>query len=176
MLDFLKVTVNDGLSLHANHNIIINWYLDAAFTVHSDFKSHTGACMTLGQGAITSISTKQKINTRSSTESELVSTDDILSKVIWSKRFVTAQGYTVNENIIYRDNQSTMKLKQHGKASSGKRTHHFHIKYFYITDLIKCQEVSIKYCPTNQMIADYMTKPLTGQKFHSFHKIIMNLP
>jgi hypothetical protein len=69
-----------------------------------------------------------------------------------------------------------MKLEQNGKASSGKRTRHFNIKFFYITDLIQRQEVSIKYCPTDQMIADYMTKPLTGQKFHSFRKIIMNLP
>jgi hypothetical protein len=105
-----------------------------------------------------------------------VSTDDIIAKVIWTKRFIEAQGYTVNENIIHRDNQSTMKLEQNGKASSGKRTRHFHIKFFYITDLIQRQEVSIKYCPTDQMIADYMTKPLTGQKFHSFRKIIMNLP
>ena len=132
--------------------------------------------MTLGQGAITAISTKQKINTRSSTEAELVSTDDIIAKVIWTKRFIEAQGYNVDENIIHRDNQSTMKLEQNGKASSGKRTRHFNIKFFYITDLIQHQEVSIKYCPTDQMIADYMTKPLTGQKFHSFRKIIMNLP
>jgi hypothetical protein len=176
MMDFLKTTVNDGLTLRANLNIIVNWYLDAAFAVHSDFKSHTGSCMTLGQGAITAISTKQKINTRSSTEAELVSTDDIIAKVIWTKRFIEAQGYTVDENIIHRDNQSTMKLEQNGKASSGKRTRHFNIKFFYITDLIQRQEVSIKYCPTDQMIADYMTKPLTGQKFHSFRKIIMNLP
>jgi hypothetical protein len=164
MMDFLKTTVNDGLTLRANLNIIDNWYLDAAFAVHSDFKSHTGSCMTLGQGAIMAISTKQKINTRSSTKAEFMSTDYIIAKVIWTKRFIEAQGYTVDENIIHRDNQSTMKLEQNGKASSGKCTHHFNIKFFYITDLIKCQEVSIKYCPMDQMIADYMTKPLTGQK------------
>jgi hypothetical protein len=62
--------------------------------------------MTLGQGAITSISTKQKINTRSSTEAELVSTDDIISKVIWTKHFIEAQGHKVDQNIIHRDNQS----------------------------------------------------------------------
>ena len=68
-----------------------------------------------------------------------------------------------------------MKLEQNGKASSGKRTRHFNIKYFYITDLLKSKEISIKYCPTDQMIADYMTKPITGKKFHYFRKIIMNL-
>ena len=85
MMDFLKTTVNDGLTLKANLNIIVNGYLNAAFAVHSDFKSHTGSCMTLGQGAITGISMKHKINTHSSTEAELMSTDDIIMKVIWTK-------------------------------------------------------------------------------------------
>ena len=172
-MDFLKTTQDDGLTLRVNHNlIVVSWYLDAAFTVHSDFKSHTGSCMTLGQGAITSVSTKQKVNTRSSTEAELVSADDIISKVIWTRRFLKAQGYTVENNIIHRDNQSTMKLEQNGKASSGKRTRHFNIKYFYITDLLKSKEISIKYCPTDQMIADYMTKPLPERSSTIFARLL----
>jgi hypothetical protein len=69
-----------------------------------------------------------------------------------------------------------MKLETNGKASSGKRTRHFNIKYFYITDLIQRGEVQIEYCPTNDMLADYMTKPLTGIKFQQFRNKIMNLP
>jgi hypothetical protein len=59
-------------------------------------KSHTGATMTLGAGTITSISTKQKVNTRSSTESKLVVHDDVVSKILWSKQFIEAQGFTIN--------------------------------------------------------------------------------
>lgn len=73
------------------------------------------------------------------------------------------------------DNQSTMKLELNGKASSGKRTRHFNIKYFYITDLIDQNELRIEYCPTDKMIADYMTKPLTGPKFSYFRNLIMNI-
>jgi hypothetical protein len=61
-----------------------------------------------------------------------------------------------------------------GKASSGKHTRHFHIKFFYITDLINRIEIQIKYCPTEDMITDYMTKPLVGVKFKHFRKLIMN--
>jgi hypothetical protein len=43
-----------------------------------------------------------------------------------------------------------------GNASSGEHTRHFHIKFFYITDLINRNEIQIKYCPTEDMIADYM--------------------
>ena len=84
------------------------------------------------------------------------------------------QGWKVNQNMILRDNLSSMKLETNGKASSGKRTRHFDIKYFYITDLIERKEVEIQYCPTDDMIADYMTKPLSGAKFHKFRKQIMN--
>ena len=130
--------------------------------------------MSLGNGIICSMSTKQKVNTRSSTEAELVGVDDIISKVLWTKLFIEAQGHKVTTNVIYHDNTSAMKLEANGKASSGKRTRHFNIKYFYITDLIERKEVQIKYCPTDAMLADYMTKPLVGTKFIHFRQQIMN--
>ena len=68
-----------------------------------------------------------------------------------------------------------MKLELNGKSSSGKQTRHFDIKYFFITDLIGCGLVKVEYCPTDLMIADYMTKPLLGEKFHVFRQAIMNL-
>ena len=67
------------------------------------------------------------------------------------------------------------KLADNGKASLGKRTRHFDIKYFYVTDLISRDEVVIRCCPTDEMIADYMTKALVGGKFTKFRELIMNL-
>jgi hypothetical protein len=136
----------------------IIWHVDASFAVHNDKKSHTGAIMSLGGGAIISISTKQKVNTQSSTEAELVSIDDVILKVVWTKLFIEAQCFTVNHNTIMCDNISSMKLEIYGKTSSGKQTRHLDIKYFYITDLIKRKEVTIQYCPTDAMLADYFTK------------------
>ena len=52
---------------------------------------------------------------------------------------------------------------------------HFDIRLFYVTDLIKAKEVDVKYCPTNRMWADYMSKPLVGSKFRKFRDVIMNL-
>ncbi len=113
------------------------------------------------------------MNTESSTESELVGADDMVSQVIWTTLFLEEQGYQVKDNVLYRDNQSAMKLEQNGKTSSGKRTRHLNIRYFYITDQIQKGLISIKYCPTDDMIADYMTKPLVGKKFIKFRKVIM---
>jgi hypothetical protein len=51
--------------------------------------------------------------------------------------------------LVYQDNTSSMQLEENGKASSGKHTHHFHIKFFYITDLINMNEIQIEYCRSN---------------------------
>ena len=173
IMTFLKATQDDVTTLMADGSATIKWYVDAAFGVHQDLKSHTGATMTLGQGIICSVSTKQKVNTRSSTEAELVGLDDVLSKIQWVKLFIEAQGFKV-KNIVYRDNTSSMKLEENGRASASKRTRHFNIKYFYITDLIERGEVYIEYCPTDAMLADFMTKPLVGAKFFAFRKQVLN--
>ena len=90
-------------------------------------QSQTGAVMSMGQGAVQSISKKQKVNTRSSTEAELVATDDILAQVIWTQKFMEAQGIPISENIIYQDNKSAMFLEKNGKSSAGKRSRHLDI-------------------------------------------------
>jgi hypothetical protein len=175
VLGFLKGTIEDVLTLEADDTQTMMWYIDAAFAVHADMKSHTGAIFTMGKGAIISDSRKQKVNARSSTESEIVGVDDEIGKVVWAKRFVEYQGFKVNLNIVYQDNTSSMKLEQNGKASSGKRTRHFDIKLFYVTDLVARDEVNVKYCPTGEMLGDYMTKPLVGAIFKRFRDLIMNL-
>ena len=68
------------LTLSANNLHCIKWYVDASFAVHPDFKSHTGATMSYGDGsdgATQSISRKQKLNMKSSTEAELVGVNDV---------------------------------------------------------------------------------------------------
>ncbi len=175
MMNYLNATKEDVAHVSADDNRTIRCYVDVAFAIHKDYKSHTGGIMTLGMGSICSASTKQKVNAKSSTESELIGVDDEISKKLWTKRFIEAQGHKVNANIVCRDNTSSMKLEANGKASSGKRTRHFHIKYFYFTDLIQRNEIQIEYCRTNDMIGDYMTKPLTGAKFTRFRNKIMGV-
>jgi len=60
---------------------------------------------------------------------------------------------------------STIKLEMNGKTSFGKSTRHFEIKLFYVTNLVERKEVTIEYCPTDEMMADFFTKPLVGNKF-----------
>jgi hypothetical protein len=96
-------------------------------------------------------------------------------KILWTKRFLEWQDFLVKLNIIYQDNTSTIKLEENGKESSGKRTRHFDIKYFYVTDLVGRTKVTIEYGSTDKMIADYNTKPVVGSKFVLFRDRTMNL-
>ncbi|KAL7581399.1 hypothetical protein ACA910_021988 [Epithemia clementina (nom. ined.)] len=175
MMRFLKCTKDDVLTLKAESLTRFEWHIDAAFAVHPDFKSHTGALIALEKGSIGGTSKKQKVNTRSSTEAEIIGTDDTIGQVLWSRLFMEAQGYPIQENVIKRDNMSSMKLEANGKASSGKRTRHLNIKYFFITDQIEKEKVKIEYCPTDELWADYMTKPLMGSKFKKFREQIMGM-
>ena len=91
--------------------------------------------MMLGRGAVQSTSTKQKVNTRSMTEVELVSSNNIIAKVMWTKQFLQAQGYLVTDMVVYQDNMSSILLEKNGKASSSKHTKHINIHYFFVTAL-----------------------------------------
>ena len=80
----------------------VTWNIDASFAVHPDCKSHTGACLTLGHDSILSISAKQKINAKSSTEVELVGVDDAMTFVMWMKHFIESQVRSVDINSLLK--------------------------------------------------------------------------
>jgi hypothetical protein len=173
LLKYVNGTRKEVLTLSADDLHVLKWYVDASFAVHPDFKSHTGAIMTMGNGAVQSMSRKQKLNTRSSTEAELVGADDAATMILWTRLFLEAQGYDVKENILYQDNMSTILLENNGKRSSSKRTRALNIRYFFLTDQIEKGNVSVVHCPTKEMIGDYMSKPLQGQLFKKFKDLIM---
>ena len=121
------------------------------------------------------MSSKQKLTTKSTTEAELVGADDILPQLLWTKYFLEKQGYECNPT-LYQDNKSSILLEKNGRESSGKRTRHIRLRYFFITDRIEKKDLQVKFCPTDDMIANYMTEPLKGMKFRKFHKLIMGMP
>ena len=66
-------------------------WVDASYDVHPDMRSHTGGTMSLGHGVLNTMSAKQKLNTKSTTESEVVGASDYLPKNIWATMFLQAQ-------------------------------------------------------------------------------------
>ena len=163
MVEYLKGTPDLHLVLSMNSGIpVAKWFIDADFVVHGDFKSHTGSCLMLGDDAVISSSSKQKLNTRSSTEAELVGCDDAIGKILWTLRL---QGFAPQQNIIYQDNQSAILLEKKGFSSAGKWMRHINVRYFFIKDCVDRGEVIVEYCNTKNVIADFLTKPLQGKAF-----------
>ncbi len=128
----------------------------------------------LGKGATTSYSRKVKLNTRSLTETELFTADMFMLEMLWSLHFMQAQGYEVECVGLYQDNISIQLLIKIGKMSSGKKTKHIKAKFFFIEDRIDDGEIRVLDCPTKEMWADIMTKPMQGKAFRVMQAELMN--
>jgi ABC-type nitrate/sulfonate/bicarbonate transport system substrate-binding protein len=147
--------------------------VDASFGIHEDGKSHSGLSISLGSGSILSKSVKQRIVTKSSTEAELVAESDFASEAIFSRDFLQAQGIDTSSAIIYQDNQSTISMIKNG-GSKSDRTRHVNIRYFWSKERVDSGDISIVYLPTDDMIADVLTKPLQGDKFVALRQLLLN--
>lgn len=138
-------------------------------------KLHTGVYMTTGQGAAYATSKKQKVVAKSSTEGKLIGIDDGMSQMLWTKYFLEEQGYNLKMTTLYQDNQSTILLAENGRAPSTKRIQHINNCYYFVTDCIKRGDVEVNYLPTDLMIGDFFTKPLTGGTFYRLQNTILGI-
>ena len=163
------------LTLSANGSGILKWWVDASFAVHPNMRGHSGGGLSMGRGFPIVSSTKQKLNTRSSTETEVVGADNFMPAMCWTRHFMLAQGCDVADNILHQDNESAMLLEKNGKASSSKRTKHTNIRHFFMTDRINKGEVSVAWCPAGDMTGDFVTKPLQGAPFRRFRDHIVGV-
>jgi len=105
-----------------------------------------------------------------------VAIDDAMGKVLWTRHFLAAQGVPVPTNTIFQDKKSKILLAKNGSTSSGKRTRHLNVQYYFVTDKIKKGEVRIACCPMKEILGDFFTKPLQGRIFVKMHEKILNLP
>ena len=124
-------------------------------------------------GAVISQSLKQKVNSRSSTEAELIGVNDMIAKVVWTTNFAKMQGLRPGRSTLYQDNEASIVLETKGIAFAGKRMKHLNIKYFFIKDLVDRGDPKVEWCPTAAMVADFMTKPLQGKLFQEFRRRIL---
>jgi hypothetical protein len=147
-------------------------YADASFGVHKDGKSQTGIMTTLGNGSINSVTQKQKITTKSSSEAELVAASDAASVSLSIKNYLKSRNYNVVDCILGQDNQSTKSVIEKGPKAS-RRMRHLDIRYFFIQDYVQKKELSIEYVNTSQMLADILTKPVQGELFRNLRDQLM---
>jgi hypothetical protein len=106
---------------------------------------------------------------------EIVRADDFTPEICWTWHFMKAQGYGIKDNVLFQDNKSSVLLEKNGKDLSSKHTKNINIRYFFITNRVSKEEVSVVWCPTGDMIGDYVTKPLQGALFRKFRDQTMGV-
>ena len=127
-------------------------------------KSHTGGANSFEWGVKYFECAKQKINTKISTEFEIVAGSDYLAHTVWLSGFMKDQGYPISRKLFYQDNMSAIQIENNGSISSGKKSRHINIRFF-IEDILKRENIEVKHCPIERMIANFFTKPLQGKLF-----------
>jgi len=147
-------------------------YIDASHGAHDDFRGQTGGCITMGDGILHGRSSKQNLNSKSSTESELIGVSDYMPYPIWLINFYGDQGYKIIRTVLQQDNESTIKMLVNGRKSCGQRSRHIGIRYFWITDRLKKMKAEIEHCPTTRMLGDFFTKPLQGKLFRVMRDVV----
>ena len=102
--------------------------------------------------------------------------DDALPTILWARYFIESQGYTMEENILYQDNKSTILLANNSRWLNLKRTKHIKSRYFFIKDCVDRGDISVEYQPTDKMYSDMLTKPKQGKAFRMDRAVLMNCP
>ena len=98
VLAYLKNTIDDVRVIGATSLTQILTWIDASFAVHSDMKSHTGGCTSMGIGLVHQKSSTQKSNSKSSCESEIIGVSEYLPYNLWFLMLMEAQGYEIGSN------------------------------------------------------------------------------
>ena len=178
-LKYLLATEELGIRLGGKSGTLttptVTSFVDASYGVHADFKSQTGQVIMIdGAGPIHVHAGKQRLNSKSSTEAELIGLSDSLSQVLWTRDFLLEQGYDVGPAKVMQDNQSCMVLANRGFSTSEK-SRHIAIRYFWVADRIESGEVLLEYLRTEDMIADIFTKPLQGALFRKMRSLLLNM-
>ena len=128
--------------------------------------STTGNLFMMSGGAISWLSRKQPVVALSTTEAEYVALSTAAQEAVWLRRLLSDIKATPGTpTIINEDNQGTIAIA--GNPVSHSRTKHIDIKYHYVHEALSNGVIDLAYCPTEQMTADILTKPISCDRFET---------
>ena len=99
LIGYLKLTIKLPLILRADRVNVLKWWVDTSYAARENMRGHTRRTMKMGKdghGSIISISKNQKLNTKSSTEAELIGAYNTMPQMLWTRYFLEAQGYGID--------------------------------------------------------------------------------
>lgn len=131
-------------------------------------KSTSGYVFLLGGGDISWSSKKQKCVVLSTMESEYIACSATVQEVVWLWRFLESLNLVRHASepvTVFTDSMSAIAYAKDKKYHG--RMKHIDIRYHYLRDMTARKEVILTHLPTDQMVADPMTKPIARDRFRA---------
>jgi hypothetical protein len=175
IFQYLTCTLDLGIRYSSGGDMNLVGSVDASHNQYEDGRGHYGYSFSLGRGngSFDAKSSKMKLNTLSSTESEYVAFCEATRKAIWLRRLLSDMGFThVGPTIIYEDNTSTIQMLE--GAYNHKASKHVNPRYHFSKSAIVDGEVSVEHLVTTEMESDMLTKALPIQSHWKFTLKVMN--
>lgn len=168
VIRYLKGTIDHGLLFMKNNkNPDLEAFADADWANDpNDRKSFSGFVIKLGGNTISWESRKQRCVAMSSTEAEYLSMSNSCKDILFIRNLLFELTGKYFKCELRNDNQSAIKMLS--TKDCHKRTKHIDVRYHFIKDLISKNYINVTYLPTSMMVADVLTKPLSGTKHKNF--------
>ena len=134
-------------------------------------RSTTGYVFQIEKNTVSWCSKRQGCVSKSTTEAEYVALSTACQEGIWLGRLLDDISIKQHDpTVIYEDNQGAIQLSKNPKFHS--RTKHIDVSYHYIREQVNQNTVSVKYCASEDMLADIMTKGLSKVQFQKFRDML----
>jgi hypothetical protein len=143
----------------------VSMYTDASHAVHPDLKSQVGIIIMVGGAPVFIKSAKLQAVKLSSTGSETGGLCQGSTYFLWVRGMLQELGYGSSQaGVVWQDNESA--IRQTTQECAYRRSKHELLQRMaFVRELVGDGEIEVRYCPTNEMIADILTKPLQGEQF-----------
>ena len=170
ILRYLKRTADLAVRYKKSENGTLIGYSDADWAGdYDDRYSTTGNLFLMAEGPVSWLSKKQPIVALSTSEAEYVAVSTAAQEATWLRRLLAdLKALPSDPTMIMEDNQGTIAIAKNPIVHA--RTKHIDIKYHYVREAIQQRLITLSYCPTNEMIADLLTKELPRGRFESLRK------
>jgi hypothetical protein len=120
VLRYVRGSKGLGICLEVSEPVCVWASVEVSYGTHDDMRSHSGVVISLGRGPVYASSSRQRLDTKSSTEVELVALSDAAGQIVWTRDFLLGLGYDVGPARVAQDNQAVVTLaRDEGSVASG---------------------------------------------------------
>lgn len=173
VLRYIAGTSNMGIEFNSSKTSnILMAYSDADYgSCLNTRKSVSGVILILNNGPIIWFSRKQGVVATSTTDAEYIAAYDATREIVWTRRILEELGLRQSEStVLYCDNAAAEQLIKNPVFH--RRTKHIDVKFHYTRDIMKQGHLTVKHIPSNEQLADILTKPLSRDKFEANRQMI----